>query len=686
MTLKEKRKEQKRKKIAALLEISDLNKKDRETTMTPSYTEASSEEPQQKKMKLTGPSQEDISEDNSKPKYSEKELEELRKLLKQRNREKKKTPYLSLKEPTGFQAELNVSPTDRVPIFFSDIQHFVLFSTLAQNSPFIPRWCQLDKCGHLTAVQILFIEGAGISDYLQCEESLTSLSKSNFPFHLEVVMPSAYGGNLIEEFCAIPLSRNQGNNIIQAYGSLEKAVNSSCEVFKVLRAFFPVNENNPSESSSERSSLKNGNKNVSDKKSGNEAPSQLPVPETLPQTDKFPRTHLLLSAWQMIEEGYPIPLNAALKEKFKDFVATKPIYKEVNNFSPMYAVDCEMCTTSIGKSECTRVSIVNEKLETVLDTLVLPPNKITNYLTRYSGITAAMMKNVTTRLEDVQKFIQENLESDAILVGQSLNFDLVALQMMHPYCIDTSVIFNVTGDRYRKSKLRYLSEHFLKESIQTGNQGHCSVEDSSASLKLVQLKLSKSLEFGDQVLSVHGMNKHKNSETKEKVDLSGYATSLFSYATRMGKHASILAGPEIVEKYMDYLNPRIASYEQVNDDGSCKTIAKDETSDTGRVTCVISASNQSVVDGASSKVFDNFLTIGHIKLTENESAALASAEEKTVTKLNNWISHMQKSALLNSLSIVVLCGRERSSNGVCFINLHKKKFERIQYKPGDSLK
>lgn len=43
---------------------------------------------------------------------------------------------------------------------------------------------------------------------------------------------------------------------------------------------------------------------------------------------------------------------------------TKESYKEVNNFSPMYGLDCEMCTTSAG-SECTRVSIVNEKLEVV---------------------------------------------------------------------------------------------------------------------------------------------------------------------------------------------------------------------------------------------------------------------------------------------------------------------------------
>lgn len=31
--------------------------------------------------------------------------------------------------------------------------------------------------------------------------------------------------------------------------------------------------------------------------------------------------------------------------------------------SPMYGLDCEMCVTCVGKSEVTRVAIVNEKHE-----------------------------------------------------------------------------------------------------------------------------------------------------------------------------------------------------------------------------------------------------------------------------------------------------------------------------------
>ncbi len=64
--------------------------------------------------------------------------------------------------------------------------------------------------------------------------------------------------------------------------------------------------------------------------------------------------------------------------------------------------------------------------------------------------------------------------------------------MMHPYVIDTSVIFNLSGERWRKPKLQALAWEYLGLKIQKENTGHDSAEDSISSLKLVQLKLSKS--------------------------------------------------------------------------------------------------------------------------------------------------------------------------------------------------
>jgi len=68
-----------------------------------------------------------------------------------------------------------------------------------------------------------------------------------------------------------------------------------------------------------------------------------------------------------------------------------------------------------------------------------------------------MLDDVTTTLHDVQQTLRTLLPPDAILVGQSLNSDLHTLKMMHPYIIDTSVIFNLTGDRYYKIPLMLIN-------------------------------------------------------------------------------------------------------------------------------------------------------------------------------------------------------------------------------------
>ena len=49
--------------------------------------------------------------------------------------------------------------------------------------------------------------------------------------------------------------------------------------------------------------------------------------------------------------------------RYADFVFTKDMYHEVTPNSPMFALDCEMCRTTTGELEVTRVSVVNEKLE-----------------------------------------------------------------------------------------------------------------------------------------------------------------------------------------------------------------------------------------------------------------------------------------------------------------------------------
>ena len=204
------------------------------------------------------------------------------------------------------------------------------------------------------------------------------------------------------------------------------------------------------------------------------------------------KTDLLLSLEQMKVENFPLPDE-------EDFIPTLDHYDPVTSDSPMFGLDCEMCRTTTGELEVTRVTLVNEKEEVVIETFVKAQNPITDYLTEYSGVTAATLRDVTTELEDVHEILKRILPPDAILVGQSLETDLRKLRLRHPYVIDTSVIFNLSGSRQVKASLKFLAKKFLAQEIQSGF-GHCSQEDAIAALRLVQLKLQKGIRFGDAVI------------------------------------------------------------------------------------------------------------------------------------------------------------------------------------------
>lgn len=69
----------------------------------------------------------------------------------------------------------------------------------------------------------------------------------------------------------------------------------------------------------------------------------------LPPSDLFSRTQLLLSGWQMVEENYPLPIQGLMERKYLGYVLSKQKYTHVTPFSPMFAIDCEMCKTTTGK-------------------------------------------------------------------------------------------------------------------------------------------------------------------------------------------------------------------------------------------------------------------------------------------------------------------------------------------------
>lgn len=187
-------------------------------------------------------------------------------------------------------------------------------------------------------------------------------------------------------------------------------------------------------------------------------------------------------------------------------------------------LDCEMCITSPPGTapqvfSLTRISLIDWNGDVVLDEFVKPEKPITDYLTPYSGITAAMLENVTNTLQDVQKKLLEDiLTPGTILVGHSLESDLNALQVTHPYIIDTALLFPHPRGPPLKSSLKWLAQKYLSREIQKGHgtTGHDSVEDARACLDLVKQKCEKGKAWGTSEASGESIFKRLGRSSRRK--------------------------------------------------------------------------------------------------------------------------------------------------------------------------
>lgn len=217
-----------------------------------------------------------------------------------------------------------------------------------------------------------------------------------------------------------------------------------------------------------------------------------------------PRTSYLLSKHQLKENGFPV-MESPIGLQGQDCsgylqILPWPSVDVEDSLSdgvdpdtelPIFAIDCEMVETRVG-SELARISIVNESLECIYDTYVKPEFPITDYRTMFSGIAEETLKDVSTSLKDVQEKLKSLLPPRCIIAGHSLENDFHAMKLVHPYVIDTSCVFTPNAPSpFFKPKLKKLSQELLSSEIQSGSGGHSSIEDATACMKLVLLKLSE---------------------------------------------------------------------------------------------------------------------------------------------------------------------------------------------------
>ncbi|KAL5993022.1 Small RNA degrading nuclease 5 [Asimina triloba] len=126
--------------------------------------------------------------------------------------------------------------------------------------------------------------------------------------------------------------------------------------------------------------------------------------------------------------------------------------------------------------------------------------------TTREGRKRPMLQERMTQQETISEFCQEGtvesqeeflklVHKETVLIGHSLENDLLALKISHCLVIDTAVLYKHHRGAAYKTALRILAKKFLSQEIQAGN-GHDSIEDARAAMDLALLKIRNGPDFG----------------------------------------------------------------------------------------------------------------------------------------------------------------------------------------------
>lgn len=329
-----------------------------------------------------------------------------------------------------------------------------------------------------------------------------------------------------------------------------------------------------------------------------------------------------------------------------------------------------------------RVAVVNEQCKEVYHTFVKPKLPIVDYLTKYSGITKELLRKVRTTEDDVRRELMKILTPDCIIVGQTVNSDLIALKLIHPYIIDTAVIYNLTGFRKWKSKLSLLTETFLKRPIQQSIYGHNPIEDSIAAMELVLLKLQEGRTFGDAILcqgtdwknppqdiilravtrELEGGEKKITDEDDATFDSSSCLhMKLFTFIQSQNKEATLVASPAFTEEYKPQLTDlKPCLIKKKSDDSLAKAVAIHTTDNL----------KDSIKTGLN-HILDHGFTLIHTSAEcdkKNEGK-----HHKKMKKVDKYIGDLFKNISVQGMMVVVFGGstRDPTKNGACFVRINK---------------
>lgn len=181
------------------------------------------------------------------------------------------------------------------------------------------------------------------------------------------------------------------------------------------------------------------------------------------------------------------------------------------------AIDCEMGFTTLGM-EMVRLSALSwPKGEVLIDVLVRPFGEVLDLNTKFSGVSLDQFNKAipygtqqadhggstsedseleSERLpkvespEQARQLLFDRIGTDTALIGHAIDNDLNVLRIIHPFVVDTVLLYPHPRGLPARYGLKMLTSKYLHRNIQNQNTGHDSTEDAKATGELVRLKVA----------------------------------------------------------------------------------------------------------------------------------------------------------------------------------------------------
>ena len=193
---------------------------------------------------------------------------------------------------------------------------------------------------------------------------------------------------------------------------------------------------------------------------------------------------------------------------------TTPAQPDKGPLEPV-SIDCEMGYTTLGMEMIRLTAVSWPKGQDLLDVLVRPTGEVLDLNTRFSGITpqhyasakrydpsvsspnpppAEEKGKVSLNLQLVQspaearELLLNLLQPETPLIGHAIDNDLNVCRIIHPTVIDTVLLYPHPRGLPVRTGLKNLVQRHLGRDIQTGDSGHDSKEDATATGDLVRVK------------------------------------------------------------------------------------------------------------------------------------------------------------------------------------------------------